>query len=122
MTDGHEHVGVRSGIDVSLTDGAIEAVAPPVEIGKTIRRGAIALVRHVVRVARKRVNRGDVRTHARWQQTRGDGEILVVLSRELLARGVGPGELWTYHSISCVPARLLAERAMTNSKSDRRFT
>ena len=117
-----EHVGVRLPGERATANRGVEPGFPVVEIGNPVGRRPGALVGHVVGQPRERVDRRDVRAHAGREQTRRDREVLVVRLRQPLAVGVGSGQLGAHHSISGVPARWLAARAITNRRSESLLT
>ena len=102
-------------------DGVVEAAAPRPQPLLTDWSRLDALIGDVVGNARERVHRRHVRPHRSGQKARGHGKVLVMRLREPLAIGIGARELGVYHSLSGVPARWLARRAITNRRSDRRF-
>ncbi len=69
--------------------GLVQPTFPRLEPCQTIGRRRGTLVRDVVGHARVGVHRGNVRTHAGRQQPRCHGKVLVVRTRQRLARGVG---------------------------------
>jgi hypothetical protein len=52
----------------------------------------LAFVRDVIGHPRERVDSGDMRPHARRQEPRRDGKVLIVRLGQRFARGVGRGE------------------------------
>ena len=69
----------------------VQPILPIIQQPQPFRVGPLALVGEVVRRPRERVQRGDVRPHARRHQPRRDRKILVVRTRKPLALGVrGP--------------------------------
>ena len=84
-------------------------------------QGRVAFIGDVVGQSRKGVDGRDMRPHAPGQQMRGDREVLVVRARQVRTGRIGGVERH-YHSLSGTPARALASRARTNSRSESRLT
>ena len=84
-TERHEHTVVRS----AFRHARVQPILPIIQQPQPFRVGPPSLVGKVVCCPGKRVERGDVRPHARRHQPGGDREIFVVGSHEALALGVG---------------------------------
>ena len=126
----NEIVARRCAIGIRRGQTLLEPRAPRVEPPEALAGFGPRFVREVVGAAREGIDCGNMRAYGRRQQKRGDGEVLVVVARETLAIGVGHGKgvplgrkgERVHHSVSEVPARRFAARAMTKSRSESRFT
>ena len=70
--------GVTGLVGDATGGGLLQPPLPCLETRQTLGRGRLALVGEVVRHARERVDRGDVRSRGLRHQPRGDRKILVV--------------------------------------------
>ena len=77
---------------VLVAGGAMDSILPQTKLLPAFGRPRTSLVRDVVRHTGEGVNGCDVRPHWRRQQVRRDGEVLVMRSRERLARRIRAGQ------------------------------
>ena len=99
----------------------MQPLAPVIKKLEAHVGGACRLVGEVVRAPSKSIDGGDVSAHARRDKYGCDGEVLIVTASQVLAVLIGGIDRGIYHSVSGVLVRLLAARAMTNSRSETRL-
>ena len=104
---------------VSDFRGTIQASMPVVEEREACLVRGGAFVREVIGDPREGIEGRDVRADVAREEPRGHRKILVMLARQPQAGRVG---VLDYHSVSGTPARALTVRAITNRRSDTRFT